>query len=242
MEFQKLTQAKFKSKSAIIAEQILQMMKNGRYKIGDKLPPERIIAEQMGVSRPSVREAISALQISGVLEKRPGDGTYISKPVAVDDLIHQALTVLEESESPYEIIQARRAMEIGVVKLAIEMGTDADLQGIKAAWDEKYEKGRQGDYEAYTKYGKGFHLAIAKATNNKVIINMMDKLLEATQQPLWVTMRKSYYEEDPSRIEQMLEVHNDIVQAILERNTEKAIQALEADFDNVLKQLYQQND
>ena len=48
MEFQKLTQVRFKSKSAIIAEQILQMMKNGGYKIGDKLPPERVIAEQMG--------------------------------------------------------------------------------------------------------------------------------------------------------------------------------------------------
>lgn len=242
MEFQKLTQTTFKSKSTIIAEQILQMMKSGGYKTGDKLPPERMIAEQMGVSRPSVREAISALQISGILEKRPGDGTYISNSTIVDYPICPALAVLEESESPYEILQARKAMEIGVVKLAIEVAADEDLQNIKDAWEEKYEKGRKGDFEAYTRYGKGFHLTIAEATRNNIIVNMMDKLLEATQQPLWVTMRKSYYEEDPSRIEQMLEVHNDIVQAILERNTEKAIQALEADFDNVVKQLYQQND
>ena len=123
-----------------------------------------------------------------------------------------------------------------------KVATDEDLIKIRDAWEEKYEKGRKGDFEAYTLYGKGFHLAIAEATRNSIIFNMMDKLLDATQQPLWVSMRKSYYEEDPSRIEQMLEVHNDIVQAILARNTEKAIQALEADFDNVLKQLYQQNE
>jgi GntR family transcriptional repressor for pyruvate dehydrogenase complex len=242
MKFQKLTQTKFKGKSSIIAEQILQMIKTGSYKTGDKLLPERIIAEQMGVSRPSVREAISALQISGILETRPGDGTYIYRSPATDDFKNHALSILEESESPYEILQARRAMEIGVVRLAIEIAPDEDLLGIKQAWDEKYEMGRKGHYEAYTKYGKDFHLSIAKATNNNVIITIMDSLLDITHQPLWVNMRKAYYEANPYRIEQMLEVHNDIVQAILERDTEKAIQALEADFDNVLKQLYHQHD
>jgi DNA-binding GntR family transcriptional regulator len=70
----------------------------------------------------------------------------------------------------------------------------------------------------------------------------MDKLLNITHQALWVNMRKAYYEANPLRIEQMLEVHNDIVEAILKRDTETAIHALEADFDNVLKQLYYQYD
>ena len=66
----------------------------------------------------------------------------------------------------------------------------------------------------------------------------MDRLLNVTNQPLWKNMRRAYYEQDPARIEQMLEIHNDIVKAIQDRDAEKATKALEADFDAVLEQLY----
>ncbi len=86
MEFRRLDQTRFRSKSSIIADQILQMIRCGELNAGEKLPPERIIAEQLGVSRPSVREAISALQIVGILETRPGDGTYVTRSSAMDEL------------------------------------------------------------------------------------------------------------------------------------------------------------
>ena len=95
-QFEKVAQTRFKSKGAIIAEQILEQIKSGEYQAGSKLPPERVIAEQMGVSRPSVREAVSALHIVGVLESRPGDGTYISETLAIDDLILRVQNILEE--------------------------------------------------------------------------------------------------------------------------------------------------
>ncbi len=242
MEFRRLNQAPFKRKSSVIAEQLFEMIQAGEIRVGEKLPPERIIAEQMGVSRPSVREAISALQISGILETRPGDGTYVTRLPAVDNGTNPAISVLEKSDSPYEILQARRAVEIGVVRLAIEVATDEDLGSLKKAWRERFEKARQGDFEAYTMYGKDFHMTIARATRNRVIIDMMDHLLGAMQQTLWVNMRKAYYQADPSRIDQMLQVHNDIVNAIIDRNVEKAVQALEADFDHVLIQLYNFNE
>ena len=242
MEFKRLAQTPFKSKSSIIAEQILGMIRTGRFRVGQNLPPERIIAEQMGVSRPSVREAISALQIGGILETRPGDGTYVVRTPAADNGQNPVITVLEKSDSPYDILQARRAVEIGVVRLAIEVATDEDISMVKKARTERGEKGRKGDFEAYTMYGKNFHLTIAKATKNRVIIDMMDRLLDAMQQPLWVNMRKAYYRGDPSRIDQMIEVHNDIVKAIIERDVEKAVRALEADFDHVLEQLYSFNE
>lgn len=238
MEFKKLAQTPFKSKSAVIAEQLLDMIRTGVFCVGQKLSPERIIAEQMGVSRPSVREAISALQIGGILETRPGDGTYVSGTPAADDVADRAITVLESSDSPYDILQARRAVEIGVVRLAIEVATDDDITALKKTWNEKIEKGLEGNYEGYTMSGKDFHLTIAKATKNRVIVNIMDKLLDAMQQPLWVNMRKAYYQADPMRIDQMLEVHNNIVTAIIERDVDKAIFALDADFSNVFKQLY----
>ncbi len=123
MTFEKVTQARFKKKSSFIADQILLMINSGRYKAGSKLPSERIITEQMGVSRPSLREAISALQIVGILESRPGDGTYVCGPAATEDLVRQALDVLEECDSPYENMQARKALEIGAAQL------EANLRG-----------------------------------------------------------------------------------------------------------------
>ncbi|MDR7465382.1 MAG: GntR family transcriptional regulator, partial [Armatimonadota bacterium] len=70
-----------KKKSTHVAEQILQAIMSGQYRVGDRLPPERVLAEEMGVSRPSVREALSALQIVGVVASRVGDGTYVRSAV-----------------------------------------------------------------------------------------------------------------------------------------------------------------
>jgi GntR family transcriptional repressor for pyruvate dehydrogenase complex len=242
MTFEKVAQTRFKKKSSFIADQILLMINTGRYKAGSRLPSERVISEQMGVSRPSLREAISALQIVGILESRPGDGTYVSAPAASEDLTRQALTVLEECDSPYENMQARRAMEIGAAQLAIKVATDGDLVALKEAWDEKCTRGRRGDLEEYLRYGKEFHLAIARATKNRVIEGIMEKLLNLTIQPLWINMRREYFRNDPSRIELMLDIHDRIVKAITKRNAEKAIHELEHHFDIQIEQLYNQND
>lgn len=242
MPFEKITQSRFKKKSSFIADQILGMINSGVFKAGSKLPSERAITEQMGVSRPSLREAISALQIVGILESRPGDGTYVSTPVATEDLTSRALSVLEECDSPFENMQARRALEIGAVQLAIQVATDADITALKKAWEEKCIRGRRGDLEDYLRYGKEFHLAIARATKNRVIEAIMEKLLDMTIQPLWVSMRREYFLKDLSRIELMLDIHDRIVQAITRRDTAAAVRELEIHFDLQLEQVYEQNE
>lgn len=236
--FDKMPQAKFKSKGAIIAEQILLQIKSAEYPAGSKLPAERLIAEQIGVSRPSVREAISALQIVGIIESHPGDGNYVSQNLSLDDLSLQVKNILEDSDSPYEILQARKVIETGSVRMAIREANNEDIETINAVWGEKYKIGRAGDYTAYTELGKELHLAIAKATKNRIIISVIDRLLNITGQPLWQNMRRLYYENDPTRIEQMLDIHDRIVKAIQRRNSHEAILALEADFDTVIEQLY----
>ncbi|MCE5283116.1 MAG: FadR family transcriptional regulator [Deltaproteobacteria bacterium] len=242
MTFEKVTQNPFKKKSSFIADQILRMIQSGHYRAGSKLPSERAITEQMGVSRPSLREAISALQIVGILESRPGDGTYVSTPGPTEDLARRAFTVLEEYESPFENMQARKAMEIGVALLAIQVATDDDLAAIKKAWEEKCIRGRRGDLEDYQHYGKEFHLAIARATKNRIIEAIMDKLLDMIVQPLWLNMRRQHFLEDPARIEQMLDIHDRIVQAITRRDAPAAIRELEHHFDLQIEQIYEKSE
>lgn len=238
MSFDKLPPYRFQKRSTLIAEHIVDKIRSGEYPKGSKLPPERAIAEQMGVGRPSVREAISALQIAGILESRPGDGTYVQEGTDTESLANHAMDVLEESDSPLQILQARKALEIGVAQLAITEASDADLAQIQDALEEKIEKGKHGQYQEYLRYGKKFHLAIAQATKNPVILRLMENLLSASQQPLSVSMRQRFYEEDSRRITQMLENHRQIVEAIISRDTERAIAAMEEHFTLLIEQFY----
>ena len=242
MTFEKVTSSGFKKKSSCIADQLLRMINAGAYRPGSRLPSERVITEQMGVSRPSLREAISALQIVGVLESRPGDGTYVCSPLVPEDHRRLALHVLEACDSPFENMQARKALEIGAVRLAIQVATDADLGTLREAWEEKCARGRGGDLEAYLRYGKEFHLAIARATRNRLIETIMEKLLNMTVQPLWINMRREYFSKDIKRIDLMLDIHSRILAAIIDRDPDRAARELEIHYDIQIEQIYEQNE
>ncbi len=236
--FTRLTPAGFKKKSSLIAEQILNLIKTGVYKPESKLPAERIIAEQMNVGRPSVREAISALHIAGILESRPGDGTYVAMHPPIDYPIDSALSVLEESDSPFEALQARKAMEIGVVYLAIKNATKEDIRRIKAAWVKKCDNARSGNLADFIRHGWEFHRAIAEATGSRAIVSITEGLLKMTHQSLWVHMREQFYRQDPRRVEPMIKLHDDIVKSIEARDSEKAIKLIEAHYDVQIEQHY----
>jgi len=236
--FTRVTQAGFRKKSSLIADQILQLIKTGVYKPAGKLPPERIIAEQMKVGRPSVREAISALHIAGILESRPGDGTYVATSPPIDFPVDNALSVLEESDSPFEVLQARKAMEIGVIHLAIKNATQADIDRIKAAWRHKRDNARQGNYAEFIRHGREFHRTIAQATGSRSIVSLTEGLLKMTHQSLWVHMREQYYRQDMSRLEPMIKLHDDIVTAIENRDSENAIKLIEKHYDVQIEQHY----
>ncbi|MBT8363115.1 MAG: FadR family transcriptional regulator [Deltaproteobacteria bacterium] len=236
--FTRVTQAGFKKKSSLIAEQILQLIKTGVYQQASKLPPERIIAEQMKVGRPSVREAISALHMAGILESRPGNGTYVAVSPPIDFPVNNTLSVLEESDSPFEVLQARKAMEIGVIHLAIKNATDEDIQRIKAAWQRKRDNARKGNYAEFIRHGRNFHRTIAEATGSRAIVSLTEGLLKMTHQSLWVHMREQFYRQDMRRLEPMIKLHDDIVKAIENRNSEKAIKLIEKHYDIQIEQHY----
>jgi len=242
MKFQKLPQAQYQKRSSIIAEDIVQRIRRNEISAGMKLPSERDIAEQLGVSRPSVREAISALQIVGILESRPGDGTYVCERIEFEDLSRKAVLVLEKNDSPLELLHARKALEIGTARLVIKVATQSEIGPIHNAWQQKYKAGIKGNYDGYLGHAYEFHMAIARATGNSLIVRMTENLLQATQQPLWLNMRRTYYIEDDRRIREMLDVHDRIVTALMKRETEQAILAIEAHFDILIQRTYNLSD
>jgi GntR family transcriptional repressor for pyruvate dehydrogenase complex len=238
MFFEKVNQPRFKKKSSFIAEQLITLIRTGRFPEGSKLPAERLIAEQMGVSRPSLREAVSALQLSGFLESRPGDGTYVVRVPSGEESILSTVQTLESCDSPFENIHVRKIMEVGAVRLAVEVATDEDIRRLAATWQHKLELGRAGHLEEYLRYGKEFHMAIARATKNRLLESIMEKLLALASHPFWIGIRREFFRNSPGQFPQMLDIHDRIVKAIAVRDADLAAREMEYHFDIQLEQIY----
>jgi len=99
--FKKITETK--TRTAHVVDQILAVIRRGEYKEGDGLPPERIIAQQMNVSRNCVREALSALQIGNILETKVGAGTYVRNPTGAEVDMGQVLSLAKDSRDLLQI-------------------------------------------------------------------------------------------------------------------------------------------
>jgi GntR family transcriptional repressor for pyruvate dehydrogenase complex len=227
MAFQRI---ETKRKSVHVAEQIADAIRLQVYRAGDRLPPERVIAEQMGVSRPSVREALSALQLVGVLETRPGDGTYVVKGL---DRREAAISLLEEQESPVEALEARRVLERAIVQMAATRPAGRDLDAMAQALDALHMAADLRDYEAFTAANGPFHLAIVRMAGNELLERAVRPLIDVMQQQLAQELRRREYTPDGAFFNAMLGVHVDIYQALKNGNPARAAEAMERHFDMI---------
>lgn len=206
-----------------IVEQILDLIREGYFKVGDKLPPERIIAEQLGVSRPTVREALSALEIVGLVESKTGQGTFIHS-VDLESLKPRAVSLLQEEASPSEILEARRVVETDAAAFAAQRASLEEISEIEKALQAlQDETAQSGRFSMET--DRWFHLAIANAAGNSVLRELVTTVLDLTRQTLWGMMREKTHAM-PDRPEKALQHHRAIYEAIRDRNVEQARAAM----------------
>lgn len=228
------------TKSALVVQALAEKIRSGEFRLGDRLPSERELAAQLGVSRPSVREALAALQHAGVVETRLGDGTYVvfhlTQPLEL--LLDKAHEILQTSESPLEILTLRKVLEVGAARLAVQRATPEDEQRIQEIWNQKKDLALAGRYEEYLAIAEQFHLAIAQATHSEAVTQMVASVLRAVHQPLWRAMRVDYYRRDPKRMLEMLAVHEAILDAFIKRDLWAITVAVERHFDLQIHQLY----
>jgi GntR family transcriptional repressor for pyruvate dehydrogenase complex len=227
MAFQRI---EIKRKSARVAEQIAEAIRLKIYRTGDRLPPERTIAEQMGVSRPSVREAISALQLVGVLETRPGDGTYVVKAL---DRRDAAISLLEEHESPVEALEARRVLERSIVQMAAARATPQTLAAASIALDDLRLAATVRDYEAFAAANSPFHLAIVRMAGNDLLERAVLPLIDVMSEQLAREMRRREYSHDGAFFDAMTRVHADIYAALEVGDPALAAEAMDRHFDAI---------
>ncbi|MCF8110108.1 MAG: FadR family transcriptional regulator [Desulfobacteraceae bacterium] len=217
---------KTKKKSHIAAEKLIEVIKNEGLKPGEKLPPERIIAEEMGLSRNTIREAIAALQVIGILETRHSQGNFIINPVNQNNFETLIALVFKNDEDPFSLIDARIAFEPGAAALSIQICTDKDIKELENHFERIRQALIEDDIDTYRSEDQLLHLAIAQSTRNMHIINTISSLVHAMNQPLFRSMKKSL--PDIKLRDSRIKEHENIISAIKSRKEDQAFDTLKS--------------
>jgi len=223
-------------KSTLVARWILEQIHARRYLEGTKLPSEREIAQLLGVSRPPVREALSALQIAGVVEIRPGDGTYVRNASLARETEEVTFSVLEETQSPFELMQIRRILEEGGIRLAIERATEEDIARLQGILEELEDALERGDLEAYFLANRRFHLALASATQNSLLYQLLEQLMSYENTQLWREAIQRHLS-SKEHLQGYLGRHRRLLEAVRARDVDRAVQEMRDHFTQTVEEV-----
>ncbi|RLB62902.1 MAG: hypothetical protein DRH08_11795 [Deltaproteobacteria bacterium] len=223
------------NKSEYVYAQIVEEIESGHYAIGDKLPSEHEIGELAGVSRASVREALSALRLVGVIETRKGNGTYVkASKLSMGENLH---TDFDHGMNTFEVLEARKVIEPAVARLAMETMSDAHLEKIRLALEAMEKEAGNEDYDSYHRANKKFHEAIAEATRNTSLINYVRSLQSVfIESDFGAELRRKYLTEE-AYVKDAVAVHWEIYNALVARNEKQLNVAYKKHNEGVEKQL-----
>lgn len=161
-----------------VTHQIEQLIVEGRLRPGDRLPPERELARQFGVSRTVIREAVRALSAKSLLEVQPGSGTVIRSPTTQS--VAQSMTLLLRAAQPEinydKVHEVRRILEVEIAGLAAQRHTPQDLEELEEILCESSEI--QEDWSCFPECDVAFHSALARATHNELFPLLLDSMAD----------------------------------------------------------------
>lgn len=229
----KLESSEINTKSKEVVEQIAKAIKAGVYKKGDRLPPERDLAKQLEVSRASLREALSALEITDIIESRPGAGTFVADGDGhFANFTRTALDILNESSDPYIVYEARRVIEEGSASLIIENVTSEDIEKIDREVKRLCQAVLNRDFKEYFDSDRAFHLALGKAIHNPLIENFHRSLLEVVKEDLWQDFIKKTFAFTERKLTDDCEDHRNILKAIKKSSAKDCLEAIRNHFES----------
>jgi len=207
-----------------IAEQVRALITGGEFPPGARLPAERDLAKQMAVSRPSVREALIALEVEGWVEVRTGSGVYVLDRAGLNG---HGVKIPPTEWGPLELIRARRVIEGEIAALAAAHGKRRQVQAIRDAIDfmkadaDRNVQPLDGD--------RAFHTAIAQACDNGVLLETVQTFWDARRGPLFERLG-DHFESVPSW-RRAIDEHEAVFNAIQARDADGARAAMHAHLD-----------
>ena len=214
-------------KSALVVKWVVSAVKQGRWNVGDRLPPERAIAEQLGVSRTAVREALSSLQMVDLIEPRVGDGNYLIRSIEEETDIEYALEAIAESKSLVEIWIIRKKLEVIIARLAVLKAKDADIRKLKRCLKEIESAVSEVDPDAYLSTNSDFHRALARAARNPFLRRSVLPLIEITEYQLAREVTKKTVRDHRVHL---VEMHSRILDAIVSHDEKNIVKIMSDHF------------
>ncbi len=205
-----------------IVNQIEAMILDSTLKPGERLPPERALAVQMNVSRPSLREALMILESKGLLQSKRGGGTFICDivgPTIIDPLVH---IMKSHPETIYDVLELRQALEAVATVGAAEHATETDKEKIKSRFEdltEHYENSKN-DSATEAEADTEFHLAIAEASHNVALVHVMRGLFNLLRVSITHNLERIREEAESQDI--IRAQHLDIYTAVMNGDVEMA--------------------
>ncbi|MGI6570261.1 MAG: FadR/GntR family transcriptional regulator [Caldicoprobacterales bacterium] len=224
-----------KKVSQLIIEQFINMIKEGKLKMGDRLPPERTLAEMFNVSRASVREAFSAMEIIGLIEVRQGEGSYITE-LNIGPFINTIAPLFVQNETmESDLLEFRKLIEIEAVRLAAKKQVlDTQVKDKKSrlniAFLEKqlsimYEALNKNDINLGAEADIQFHKVIFKLTDNIILIKASECIAYILESS--VKFNRTKILTDSNNTKELYSQHYQIYEAIKLGNSELAAQIME---------------
>ncbi len=186
-----------------LTERLLELVEERRLAPGDRLPPERVLSEGLQVSRASLRQAIVALEVQGLVEVRHGDGIYLCRPATTPASLAE---LLERKQRLPEVLEAREVLEVKIAELAAQRRTGDDVEAMARGLEHMSTAIAAGDLGADA--DAEFHRAVTLAAHNAVLAQLMEFLDEAVHETRLESLSQ------PGRPPLSLAGHEQIAQSI----------------------------
>ncbi|MES2074758.1 MAG: FadR/GntR family transcriptional regulator [Pseudomonadota bacterium] len=207
-----------------VADRIQRLIRDEAMLAGARLPSERDLAGKLSVSRASLREALIALELGGVVEVRGGSGVYVSEQADADAAIAEA------GPGPFEVLSARRLIESEIAAIAARVATDGAIDAILKAVEEMER--HHANYSSNELADRNFHLAIARATGNSALVGALDYLWDQRGR-LWHKLKEHFQTEELRQ--ETLTDHRRILEAIAAHDPAGARKAMRAHLERVTR-------
>ena len=192
-------------------------------KVGEKLPSERMLADEFGVSRNLLRESLQVLRDKGVIDILPGKGAYVSDKQEERLAAYMENILFNNSDNWKDVAEARRVIEIEACLKAVEMATDKDIQELERLYLLMEENTKNA--KAFHEYDMAFHVQIAKASHNNIYAPLMMALFNISEKKMFPDT-----ETEPMCIEAVQREHLAIIQALKNRDRQIIGQIIQKHF------------
>jgi len=198
-----------------VIDQILSSIQDGTLKAGERLPSEAKLAELTGVGRTSVREALAALRLMGVVETRVGDGSYVRESAGAEIAANGISQAIEKSEEALQLQEARAVFECGLVRLVAVRWSPEKAEGFRDLLTDLSDAADRQCYDDYIRLHRDFHLRLAQATDNAILERTERSFLEFMDHEGWQDMeRQSLLPDRGDYLQESSNEHRAIIDAI----------------------------